>query len=96
MQLLYNSDSYVVVQFDVPAPASTSTAPADVGEPALSRGGFEIVDKFARKEIFIEGALAERFKQGVQTLVEAGPTEDQLDEFIATFTEAAQQPVVLH
>ena len=24
---------------------------------ALSRGGYEIVDKFARKEIFIEGAL---------------------------------------
>ena len=52
--------------------------------------------KCARREIFIEGALTERFKQGVQSLVEAGPTEDQLDAFIATFTETAQQPVVLH
>jgi hypothetical protein len=95
MQLLYNSDSYVVVQFDVPAPTAT-TPPAGDGQVRLSRGGFEIVDKFARKEIFIEGALAERFKQGVQSLVDAGPTEDQLDEFIATFTEAALQPVVLH
>jgi len=96
MQLLYNSDSYVVVQFDVPAPASDTTPAVADGQAAVTRGGFEIVDKFARKEIFIEGALAERFKQGVQSLVDAGPTEDMLDEFIATFTGAALQPVVLH
>ena len=103
--MLYNSENYVVVQFELPATnaatnaASTSadaaTVPASVSL-SLSRGGFEIVDKFARKEVFIEGALAERFKQGVQSLVEAGPTEDELDAFIATFTESAQQPVVLH
>ncbi len=50
MQMLYNSDSFTVVQFSVPVEAS-----------ALTRGGYEIVDKFARKEIFIEGRLAESF-----------------------------------
>jgi hypothetical protein len=93
MQMLYNSENYVVVQFEVPASDAAGT-PAH--RATVARGGFEIVDKFARREIFIEGALAERFKQGVQSLVEAGPTEDQLDAFIATFTETAQQPVVLH
>jgi len=88
MQLVYNSDSYVVVQFDMPG--------SDAGAPDLARGGFEIVDKFARREIFIEGALAERFKQGVKSLVDSGPTEDQLDEFIAGFAGNAPHPVVLH
>ena len=95
MQTLYNSDSFVVVSFDIPAGDSGAQAP-------LQRGGFEIVDKLARKEIFIEGALAEHFKLGVQALV-AGQTADdaaglqaQIDDFIAGYTALAQQPVLLH
>ena len=91
MHMLYNSDSYAVVQFvvgddedDVPAPATRT------------RGGYEIVDKFARKEIFLEGALAQRFREGVDHLVETEPTEEALDEFIAGYTQLAQQPVSLH
>ena len=87
MQMLYNSDSFVVVQFDVPGVAE---------DPGPRRGGFEIVDKLARKEIFIEGAVAESFQRGVQELVQQGPTEESIDEFIAGFTALAQQPVVLH
>ena len=87
MQMLYNSDSYVVVQFDVPG-ASEDAAPR--------RGGFEIVDKLARKEIFIEGAVAESFQRGVQELVRQGPNEEVIDDYIPGFTALAQQPVVLH
>jgi hypothetical protein len=94
MQMLYNSDSFVVVRFDVPD--SEPGQPAPVPGPALSRAGYEIVDKFARKEIFIEGALAERFQEGVQSLVASGPTEELLDDFIAGFTATAQQPLVFH
>ena len=64
MQMVYNSDNYVVVQFDLPQSEDT-----DLGDDALSRGGFEIVDKFARKEIFIEGAMAETFKDEVTALI---------------------------
>jgi hypothetical protein len=96
MQLLYNSESYVVVQFELPNAQANAQANPQANAQADARSGYEIVDKFARKEIFIEGALAERFKQGVQSLVDNGPTEDQLDEFIGSFTESAQQPVVLH
>lgn len=90
MQLLYNSDSFAVVQFDLTP--DSAQAPA----PRLAAGGFEIVDKFARREIFIQGALAERFRAGVESLAESGPSEDQFDEFIAGFTVSAMQPVVLH
>jgi Protein of unknown function (DUF3567) len=96
MQMLYNSDNYVVVQFD----DAVVSAPSP-GEPhaALARGGFEIVDKQARTDIFIEGALADRFQRGVQLLVEQSPggaTLEALDDYIAGFTGLAQQPLVMH
>jgi hypothetical protein len=87
MQMLYNSDSFVVVQFDVPGPAEDASP---------RRGGFEIVDKFTRKEIYLQGAVADSFQRGVQALVEEGPNAEDIDEFIAAYTTLAQQPVVLH
>ena len=94
MHMLYNSDSFAVVQFDVPGTTQSMAAPAP-HEP-LTRGGYEIVDKFARKEIYIEGALAERFQQGVQDLVAQGPNPEAMDEYIGSFATSAQQPVLLH
>ncbi len=92
MQLLYNSDSFTVVQFDVPAGDGEGAA---VGA-ALHRGGYEIVDKFARKEIFLEGALAERFAAGVQELVAGSPSVEDFDEYLARFTALAHTPLSLH
>lgn len=91
MQMLYNSDHFVVVQFDVPAQPD---AAAGVERPA--RGGFEIVDKLARREIYIEGAVADSFRQGVEALVETGSTPEDFDEFISAYTLLARQPVTLH
>ena len=89
MQMLYNSDNFVVVQFDVPGDSAS-------GEVVLSRGGFEIVDKFARKEIFIEGAMAQRFQEGVEALIETSPSEEEMDDYIERYSSLMQHPVVLH
>ena len=90
MHMLYNSDSYVVLRFDVPAETGESATPA-------LRGGFEIVDKAAGKEIYIEGALAERFTRGVQALVDEGASSPEVfDDYIAGFAGLAQQPVTVH
>ena len=88
MLMLYNSDQFAVVQFDTAADAVDADVPA--------RGGYEIVDKFARKEIFLEGAIAAQFKAGVDALVETGPSEEELDAYIARYGSMAQQPVILH
>lgn len=88
MQMLYNSDHYVVVAFDMGA-----DAPNGGGD---GTGGYEIVDKFARRGIFLNGAVADGFKAGVDALVERGPTEEEVDDFIAGYTLLAQQPVILH
>ena len=91
MQLIYNSELFTVVQIDwQPEPA----APA--AEPAMARAGLEIVDKQARTGIFIEGALAEQFREGVQALAEGTPDVDTLDAYIHGFTGLAPQPMVCH
>jgi hypothetical protein len=94
MQMLYNSDSYSVVEIDVPA---REALPAGVPESAaLRRGGFEIVDKFARKEIFIEGALAQSFKEDVEALIEKQPSMEEFDDYLERFSALMQQPLILH
>ena len=89
MHMLYNSDSFAVVAFDIPLAVD---APADA-EP---RGGFEIVDKLARKDIFLEGAVADTFKAGAIALMAGEPSEEEIDEYIGRFTAVMQQPLVLH
>ena len=110
MQMLYNSDSFAVVLFDVAesaTPATPATSPpidtdadAQALNPAatatLTHGGYEIVDKFARKEIFLQGAMAEIFKVGVEALIETRPSEEEIDDYIERFASLMQQPVVLH
>jgi len=96
MQMLYNSESFSVVLFDVEGHAvEGSVAPAPGDEP-LSHGGYEIVDKFARKEIFLQGAMAESFKEGVAALIETQPSEEEIDDYIERFASLMQQPVILH
>lgn len=97
MQMLYNSDNYAVVLFDVtgaaPEEAVIEGAP---GPQVLSHGGYEIFDKFARKEIFLQGAMAESFRHGVETLIQTQPSEEEIDDYIERFASLMQQPVVLH
>ncbi len=92
MHMLYNSDSYAVVQIDMPTQAKDEVAT----EHSLKRGGYEIVDKFARKELFIEGALAESFKEGVEALIETSPSVEEFDAYLERYAGMAQQPVVMH
>jgi Protein of unknown function (DUF3567) len=96
MQLLYNSDSFAVMRF---AQAENDGLALDdtaqVGRGCAS-DGYEIVDKHARKEIYLQGLVAESFSKGVMALVEQGPDQEVFDDFIAQFTVLAQQPVVLH
>jgi len=88
--MLYNSEHYVVVQFDVPAPASDGLAGRSRG------GGYEIVDKLAGREAFLCGELALRFRQDVQALIERQPSSDELEACVAHYAGLAQQPLVLH
>jgi hypothetical protein len=93
--MVYNSDTFVVVELDVPV-AATEGDRLEAADSPLSRGGYEIVDKFARKEIYLEGAMAQQFREGVEELARNDPTPDQVEEFITRYTGLPQQPLVLH
>ncbi|SMP77736.1 BTH_I0359 family protein [Noviherbaspirillum suwonense] len=85
MNLIYNSDQYSVVEFG-----------ADQGREALRFGGYEIVDKPGRREIFINGELAASFRQHVQDLIATEPSTEEIDDFLGSFDELMRQPVHLH
>ena len=91
MHMLYNSDSFTVVAVDIP---HVSAATGDAADPP--RGGFEIVDKLAQTDIFIEGAMAASFQAGVEALMESKPSEEDIDAFIGRFAALMPQPLVLH
>ncbi len=40
--------------------------------------------------------MAQKFREGVDALIESGPSEDEMDDYIARYTSLMQQPVVLH
>lgn len=106
MQMLYNSDSFVVVAFELPAVLEEAAGRGDAGGTPVaavavaSRGGYEIVDKIAGKEIFIQGAVAASFQQGMQALVAEAASQQAalaaVDEYLAGYATLAQQPVRLH
>ena len=54
-------------------------------------------DKAARCEIFLEGALAECFRAGVEALMrEDERTPEAFDDYIAGFSGLAQHPLSMH
>ena len=95
MQMLYNSDSYAVVLFEVGSDATPGDASSTISaEP--KRGGYEIVDKFAGKETFISGSLAASFRAGVDALIESSPSEEEIDDYLDGFSALMHQRLVLH
>lgn len=89
MNMIYNSDNFCVVEF------LAGEAPAQVMEQFA--GGFEIVDKLARRELFIDGTMAQTFRERVSALIEGGAsTTDDFDTLLDGFTALMQHPVVLH
>lgn len=85
MNLIYNSDQYSVVEFG-----------ADTDSESLRYGGYEIMDKSGKREIFIGGALAAAFRKDVEELIASEPTVEDIDTFLGKYDAIMSQPVVLH
>jgi hypothetical protein len=85
MNLIYNSEQYSVVEFGI-----------DSELEALHFGGYEIMDKPGKREIFIGGSWAEAFRQHVRLLIAGEPSIDDIDTFLGSYDELMQQPVIMH
>lgn len=84
MNMIYNSPTYCVVEFELD------------GDPLNLLGGFEIMDKTSKRETFIGGALADRFREDVAELVGSDVTHEEIDDYLSRFDDIMQQPLALH
>jgi len=87
METIYNSPQFCVVEF---------SELQDADGASLRNGGYEIMDKTLRREIFLRGADAEFFKTSVESLIEREPTVDEFDEFLSGYSGLMGTPLTLH
>lgn len=99
MHTLYDSDTYSVTHMlanaaapDADGAAAASALPA----PTLARHGFEIVDKRANKEVYLDGSWAELFQQHISAWQQNTPTQEEVEDTLEQYAELAQNPVLIH
>ena len=85
MNLIYNSEQYSVVEFGI-----------DSDQEALRSGGFEIMDKSGKREIFIAGAMAEIFREKVRSLIASEPSIEDIDDFLGKYDAVMSNRVLYH
>ena len=95
MQMLYDSDSFVVVHMlpDADRSGATHDTPQP---PQLVRHGFEIVDKRSGKEVYLDGSWAELFQQQILAWQRDTPTQEEVEDTLDSYVGLAQNPVVVH
>ena len=103
MQMLYDSESFVVVHVlpdaelqSMAADEARAAAQVPAGVPALTRHGFEIVDKRSGKEVYLDGSWAELFQQHISAWQANTPTQEEVEDTLDRYAELAQNPIVLH
>ena len=92
MQMLYDSESFVVVHLQANE-GETAVAP-DL--PVLARHGFEIVDKRSGKEVYLDGSWAELFQKQIAAWQLNTPTEEEVEDTLEGYAELAHTPVLVH
>ena len=96
MQMLYDSDSFVVVHI---LPETLEPPGGDAQQPQvpqLPRHGFEIVDKRSGKEVYLDGSWAEMFQQQILAWQRDTPTLVVVEAALDRYTGLAQNPVIVH
>jgi hypothetical protein len=103
MHMLYDSETYSVthmlanaVPTESTSGASRDSASQSLVVPTLARHGFEIVDKRAGKEVYLDGSWAELFQQHIVAWQLNTPTQEEVEDTLEQYAELAQNPVVVH
>ena len=93
MQMLYESDTFSVLQIHANAPEESAPASS---VPQLVRHGFEIVDKRSNKEVYLDGSWAEMFQQRLVAWAQNTPTQEEVEDTLEGYSGLAHTPVSLH
>ena len=93
MYMLYDSESFVVVQIHANAPEESAPVPTI---PQLPRNGFEIVDKRSGKEVYLDGSWAEMFQLRLSAWAQNTPTQQEIEDTLESYSGLATTPISLH
>ncbi len=95
MNTLYDSDSYIVNHL---LPVAQDRAPSgdENPPPELLRHGFEIVDKRAGREVYLDGSWAELFQQRLLAWQRSTPSQEEVEDTLAQYAELAHTPIHVH
>jgi hypothetical protein len=105
MHTLYDSDTFSVTHMLANAAElaeAVERGKADGDRPAarvpaaMPRHGFEIIDKRAGKEIYLDGSWAEMFQQKIEAWQAQTPTQEEVEDTLEGYASLAQNPVVMH
>jgi hypothetical protein len=92
MQMLYDSDTFVVVHQKINDPFGA--VPHDPFEKP--KHGFEIVDKRTNKEVFLAGPWADAFQQQIDAWQLKTPLQEEVEETLDQYSALAHYPLVIH
>lgn len=98
MQMLYDSDSFVVLHMQPEQPGAPVITLSDgkTPAPAMPRHGFEIVDKRSGKEVYLDGSWAELFQQTILAWQREAPSQEEVEDTLERYSGLAQHPVLVH
>jgi hypothetical protein len=96
MHTLYDSETFSVTHVLANAVEGEAVASPTPPAPMLARHGFEIVDKRANKEVYLDGSWAELFQQHISAWQLNTPTQEEVEDTLERYAELAQNPVVVH
>ncbi|MEY4980448.1 MAG: hypothetical protein RLZZ352_2718 [Pseudomonadota bacterium] len=94
MHMLYDSEAFAVVHILANAPLEGEAVNPD--GPQMPRHGFEIVDKRAGKEIYLDGSWAEMFQRQITAWQQKTPSQEEVESTLEGYATLAQMPVVMH
>lgn len=102
MRTLYDSETFCVTHMlaDPPRESDADLSPAALLAQQhialMPRHGFEIIDKRAGKEVYLDGSWAELFQQQIAAWQAVTPTQEEVEDTLEGYSGLAQHPVVEH
>lgn len=101
MQMLYDSDNFVVVHVEL---ADSQKLDNVIGSFKLLAGhenapmdhAFEIVDKRSNKEVLLNGEWARAFQKQINDWQANTPTQEEVESCLDGYAALAQLPLVVH